>query len=173
VSATFVRSSFSGIDGRYHPSTWDYGYLLSTTLGYKFKRNIDLGLKYRIAGGQPYTPFDMAASTAMYMTTGTGVYDYSQLNSKRLPMFQQLDLRIDKKFNFRKTSLGLYLDFQNLLMYKTPNMPRFTFMRNEDNSGFATTDGQPLATDGSNAIPVVLMQRSAHVVPTIGCVFEF
>lgn len=173
VSATFVRSSFSGIDGRYHPSTWDYGYLLSTTLGYKFKRNIDLGLKYRIAGGQPYTPFDMAASTAMYMTTGKGVYDYSQLNSKRLPMFQQLDLRIDKKFNFRKTSLGLYLDFQNLLMYKTPNMPRFTFMRNEDNTGFATTDGQPLATDGSNAIPVVLTQRSANVVPTIGCVFEF
>ena len=58
-------------------------------------------------------------------------------------------------------------------MYKTPNMPRFTFMRNEDNTGFATTDGQPLATDGSNAIPVVLTQRSANVVPTIGCVFEF
>lgn len=173
VSGTLYKSEFSGVDGVFKPATWDYGYVLTTTVGYKFKKNWDVGIKYRIAGGQPYTPFDIAASTAAYMTTGRGVYDYDQLNTERLASFQQLDLRIDKKFNFKKTSLSLFVDIQNVLYYKTPSAPRFTFERNEDNSGFATTDGNPIASDGSNAKPVVLGQRSATIVPAIGFIFEF
>ena len=130
-------------------------------------------MKYRIAGGQPYTPFDMNASTAQYLTYGTGVYDYTQLNSKRLPIFNQLDLRVDKKFNFKKVSLDIFVDFQNILFYKTPYLPKFTFERNDDNTGFKTKDGQPIKADGSNAIPLILNQRSATIVPSIGFIFEF
>lgn len=173
LSATVYKSEFSGADGKHLPSTWDFGYIISSTLGYKFKKNWELGLKYRIAGGQPYTPFDMAASRAAYLTKGQGVYDYSLLNSEQLPLFQQLDLRIDKKFNFRKTSLDLYLDFQNILFYKTPYKPNYTFQRNNDNTGFATTDGNPISSDGSNAIPVILQKRNATIVPSIGFIFEF
>lgn len=173
VSGTAYKSEFSGADGRYRPSTWDYGFIFSSTLGYKFKHNWDIGVKYRVAGGQPYTPFDVAKSTANYLTTGVGTYDFAQLNSERLPMFQQLDLRIDKKFNFKKTSLNLFLDFQNVLLYKTPYLPRFTFQRNEDNTGFATTDGNAIASDGSNAVPYIIDQRSATIVPSIGFIFEF
>lgn len=173
VSATVYKSEFSGSDGVFRPSTWDYGFIFSSTLGYKFKRNWDIGAKYRVAGGQPYTPFDIAKSTAGYLTTGIGVYDYSRLNSERLPVFQQLDLRIDKKFNFKKTSLNIFLDFQNVFLYKTPSLPRVTFKRNEDNTGFATTDGNAIASDGSNAIPYIIDQRSATFVPSIGFIFEF
>lgn len=173
ASATLYKSEFSGIDNQFRPSTWDYGFIASATFGYKFKKNWDIGLKYRIAGGQPYTPFDLAASTANYLTTGTGTYDYSQLNNKRLPIFNQLDLRVDKKFNFKKVSLDVFADFQNILLYKTPYLPKFTFERTDDNSGFKTTDGQPIKADGSNGIPLILDQKSATVVPSIGFIFEF
>ncbi len=173
VSATLYRSEFSGSDNRFIRSTWDLGYIVASTLGYKFKRNWDIGLKYRIAGGQPYTPFDMTASQAAYLTSGRGTLDYSQLNSERLPFFQQLDLRIDKRYYFKKTSLDLFIDFQNVLLYKTPGLPDYTFQRNADNTGFATTDGQPIAPNGSNAIPVILNDRSANIVPAIGFIFEF
>jgi len=173
VSATAYKSEFSGADGVFRPSTWDYGYILSGTLGYKFKRNWDLGVKYRIAGGQPYTPFDLDASRAQYLTTGRGVYDYTRLNSDRLAPFQQLDIRVDKKFNFRKTSLVLFVDFQNAFLYRTPSLPKYTFARNSDNTGFATVDGNPVAEDGSNAIPLVLADRSATIVPALGFIFEF
>lgn len=173
ASATLYKSEFSGIDGKYNPSTWDYGFIVSATMGYKLGKNWDIGLKYRIAGGQPYTPFDWVASTENYLTTGTGTYDYSRLNGERLAFFQQLDLRVDKKFNFRKTSLGLFVDFQNVLLYKTPSLPKFTFERNADNSGFQTTDGQPIKNDGSNAIPLILEDRNATIVPSFGFIFEF
>lgn len=172
-SATLYKSEFSGANGVFRPSTWDYGFIVSTTFGYEFKKNWKIGLKYRISGGQPYTPLDIVASTESYLTTGQGVYDYAQLNTERLPLFMQLDLRIDKKFNFKKTSLGVFLDFQNAFLYKTPYIPNFTFERNEANTGFMTTDGNPIATDGSNAIPVILKQRRATIVPSIGVIFEF
>ena len=95
------------------------------------------------------------------------------LNTERLPGFQQLDVRMDKKFNFRKTSLILFADFQNAFLYKTPSLPKFTFERNMDNSGFATTDGAPVAIDGSNAIPLILRDRSATIVPSVGFIVEF
>ncbi len=173
VSATLYRSEFSGTDNRFIRSTWDLGYIVASTLGYKFKRNWDIGVKYRIAGGQPYTPFDLQASQTAYLTTGRGTLDYSQLNAERLPFFQQLDLRIDKRYYFKKTSLDIFIDFQNILLYKTPGLPNYTFERNADNTGFATTDGQPVTPNGSNAIPVILNDRSANIVPAIGFIFEF
>lgn len=173
ASVTLYKSEFSGINRQFSPSTWDYGLILSGTFGYKFEKNWDLGLKYRLANGQPYTPFNIEASTENYLTSGTGTYDYTQLNTKRLPVFSQLDIRVDKKYNFKDLSLILFLDFQNILMYKTPYLPKFTFERNQDNSGFKTTDGQPVKQDGSNAIPLILKDRSASIVPALGFILEF
>ncbi len=173
LSATLYNSEFSGADGVLRHSSWDFGYLVSATLGQKFKRNWELGLKYRLAGGAPYTPFDLVASRANYITTGVGTPDYTAINSLRLKPFQQVDLRIDKKYNFRRTSLDLYLDFQNVLVFKTEGQPYYTFKRKPDNSGFETTDGNPVKADGSNAIPVILKNDNTSLLPTIGFIFEF
>jgi hypothetical protein len=171
VSATLFRSEFSGRDLKFRPSTWDYGFTFSSTLGYKFRKNWDLGVKYRWAGGQPYTPFDDAASRANYLYKGTGTYNYELLNESRLPAFSQLDVRVDKKYNFKQVSLSVFVDLQNILGYKTPSLPKYTFERNDD--GFVTNDGLPLQMNGANAIPLILGERSATVVPTLGFIFEF
>lgn len=173
VSYTYVRSLFSGSNGELIPSAWDNQHLLSATLGYNFKKNWKLGMKYRFAGGVPYTPFNMTASQQVYATLGNGVLDYSQLNSLRLKNFSQLDLRIDKIINLKKVSFDLYVDLQNVLANKQESPPYYTFKRNEDNTGFETTDGQPLKQDGSNAIPVLLENESRLITPTVGIIFEF
>ncbi len=173
LSYTFVRSEFSGSNGKLIASSWDNQHLISSTLGYKFKRNWQLGLKYRLAGGSPYTPFDLQASQQSYLLLGTGILDYTKLNSQRLNTFNQLDFRLDKKFNFKKTSLDVFIDVQNLLAFKQQSPPNYTFKRNDDNTAFATTDGKPSALDGSNSIPVLLPNNSALSTPTIGIIFEF
>lgn len=173
LSYSYVISKFSGLDGEMKPSSWDNRHLFSATMGYKMKNDWDLGLKYRFAGGNPYTPFDMAASQQNYMLLGQGIADAALLNQNRLSNYNQLDFRIDKKFNFNKTSLGVYLDVQNLLMQKNETNPNFTFERNADNTGFATNDGQPVKMDGSNAIPVILTNKTGHPLPSLGLIFEF
>lgn len=173
ASYSYVVSKFSGADGILKPSSWDNRHLFSATLGYQFNNNWDLGLKYRFAGGNPYTPFDMPASQQNYLLLGQGVLDVDLLNQNRLLNYNQLDLRVDKKFNFNKTSLAVYLDVQNLLIQKSESNPDYTFQRNADNTAFQTTDGQPIQMDGSNAIPIILDNKSGHPLPTLGIVFEF
>ncbi|GAA4365117.1 TonB-dependent receptor [Hymenobacter saemangeumensis] len=173
ASFTAFRSEFSGLSGEYIASAWDSRYLASALLGYKFGRGWELGLKYRVGGGSPYTPFDLRASRASYLATGQGVLDYSRLNTLRYEAFQQFDFRLDKKINFRRLTLDLYVDIQNALLATNPGQPNFTFAREVDNSGFVSTDGQPLRADGSNAIPVVLQNETGNITPTIGFILEF
>ncbi|NBQ48498.1 MAG: TonB-dependent receptor, partial [Sphingobacteriia bacterium] len=140
---------------------------------YKFGKNWQLGLKYRFAGGTPYTPFDLAASQKNFALLGTGILDYTQLNTQRLRNFRQLDFRLDKIYNYKRTSLDLFIDFQNVLLTEQEGTPYYTFKRTEDNSGYATTDGQPLKADGSSGIPIILSNFSKNVTPSIGVIFEF
>ncbi len=175
VSYTYVRSLFSGLDNDLIPSAWDAQHLLSGTLGWKFgkKKDWQLGLKYRFAGGVPYTPWDLQASQMNYAVLGNGVLDFDDVNGERLSNFQQLDFRLDKIVNLKKLSFTFYIDIQNLLGFENQSPDYYTFQRKPDDSGFETTDGQPLKPDGSNAIPVILPNSSALVTPTLGIIFEF
>ncbi|RZK48822.1 MAG: TonB-dependent receptor [Pedobacter sp.] len=173
ASYSYVISKFSGLDKRLIASSWDNNHLLSFTLGYKLKRNWDLGLKYRFAGGSPYTPFDLIASQQNYLALGSGTFDYARLNSERLKSFSQLDFRVDKRINFKNVALNLYIDMQNVLKYKNEDRPKYTFERNADNSAFVTTDGKPLRQDGANAIPFIITSSSGNLIPSLGVILEF
>ncbi|GGF14667.1 TonB-dependent receptor [Hymenobacter cavernae] len=173
ASFTAFRSEFSGVDGRFKPSAWDSRFLASALLGRKFNKGWEIGMKYRFAGGSPYTPFDLEASQASYFAVGRGVLDYSRLNTVRLGSFQQFDFRLDKKFNWRRTSIDLFVDVQNALLLKNPGTPSYTFQRTPDNGGFLTTDSQPIRPDGSNALPLLLQDDDPTVTPTLGFILEF
>lgn len=173
ASYTFVRSYYSGANNALIASAWDNQHLLSATLGYKLKNNWQLGLKYRLSGGVPYTPFNLEKSQETYATTGVGFLDYTNLNSERLKTFNQVDLRIDKIANFKKFTLTFFIDIQNLLLNPQQGTPYYTFKRNAENTGFETTDNQPLKSDGSNGIPMILKSESKNVTPTLGLIFDF
>lgn len=173
LSYTYYKSEFTNANGLYAPASWDNTHLLSFIGGYKFRRNYELGVKFRYQGGAPYTPFDMAASQRNYLSTGAAVFDYSQFNQLRLGSFHSMDIRLDKKWNYRKWSLDVYLDITNLYRSVQPEYPKYTFARTSDNSAFQTTDGQAIRNDGSNAVPLVLKESDAVSIPTIGFIVEF
>ncbi len=175
-SATYSVSKFSGTDGKLVSSAWDNRYLLSTTIGRKFRKGWEMGLKYRLAGGVPYTPFDLVASRLNYGTTSQGTLDYSKINTLRLKPFSQFDFRIDKKINYKRTTLDVYFDVTNALLTKNQNLPTYNFDRTLDKDfkfDFKTTDGQSLKPDGSNAVPIVESEKTLFVIPTLGFIFEF
>jgi hypothetical protein len=173
VSYTYVVSRFSGADGKLVASAWDNRNLVSAILGHKFKRSWELGLKYRLAGGAPYTPYNLEASQLNYLSQGQGTLDYTRLNSQRLRAFNQIDIRVDKKYNFKNLTLDVYLDLQNAFAFSQPAPDDYTFKRTDDGKNYLTTDGQPVQNNGSNAIPLLLNNASTLTTPTLGFIVEF
>lgn len=169
LAYTFGKSEFTNIDNNYTASSSDFRNTMSLTAGKIFKKNWEAGIKFRMSSGAPYTPNDIEATAlkSNWDITGQAVRDYSQLNSGRTNVFHQLDIRIDKKYYFKKSSLDLYVDIQNLYNQKTVFNPNITVVR--DQNGNAITDPQ----DTNKYLIKELENSSGTVVPTIGFIFEF
>jgi hypothetical protein len=173
LSYTFYRSEYSGFDGKLISSSWDNRHLLSITWGYKLPRNWELGLKLRLQGGAPYTPFDEVNSRLNFLNRGQGILDLSRLNTLRLNSFHASDVRIDKKWNLKKITIDFFIDVTNWYGAKNIESPDYVFKRTTDNTAFLTTNGQPIRPDGSNAIPTLLLNNDVNTTPTIGLIIEF
>ncbi|MFM2206078.1 MAG: hypothetical protein RL213_53 [Bacteroidota bacterium] len=166
---TFLRSEFQDINGNYIPSSWDYRHSVSLTGGYYFKRNWEVGARFRYNSGQPYTPYDTVTSlqASNWDITGQAIPDRSRLNASVTGPFRQLDIRVDKKYFFTKWSLDLYLDIQNLLGSKTVQQPFLTAELDANGNPVPDT-GNPGSYE-ANFIENV----SGNRIPTIGFVAEF
>jgi hypothetical protein len=159
LSYTFFYSKFSGLDRIYLPSVWDNRHLLSFTGGYKLKKNWELSTKIRFTGKTPYSPVDIASSTQSYPEI---IFDYSQLGNYYLNDFTKLDVRVDKRWNFKSTSMNFYIDIENLLMDEIPVPPEYGLQR----------DVNLNIVDPRNLIEVISDNRSS-IIPSIGFVFDF
>ncbi len=166
---TYVRSEFTDIQGKYVPSAWDNRHLLTITATRSFKRNWDFGFKWRFIGGSPYTPWDSDKSSlkAAWDVQGQGYLDYSQFNKKRLGNFQQLDLRIDKAYYYKKWSLMFYMDIQNAYNFKADLPPNLILQ--SDAIGVPLTDPK----DSSRYLVKTITSSSGTILPTIGIMIEF
>ena len=166
---TLVRSEFKDKNGDFVPSTWDNIHIIAMTLGKKFRFNWEIGLKWRLQGGRPYTPVDQDRSSikAVWNVTGKGIPDYSLLNSERLKSVHQLDLRIDKKLFFKKWTLNVYFDIQNVYGFTTEYEPILLLVKD--------SNGDPLddPDDPSKYQTKFIDQTVRTFYETLGIVVEF
>lgn len=169
LAYTWVKSQFQDKNGDYKPSAWDNGNIVSATFGKKFKRNWEVGLKWRYQGGTPYTPIDAQTSSlkSVWDINGRGLVDYNKLNENRLNAFHQLDMRIDKKFFFKKWSLDIYYDLQNVYRAKADQPAILVLDRAAD--GTAQTDPSNPASYKTKLID----NSSGTSLSTLGIIIEF
>lgn len=158
VAYTLFKSEFTGLDQQYRPSVWDSRNLVSATAGYKFKRNWEAGLRYRYAGKTPFAKVDQKQTLDNYPQI---VLDYSNLGENKLDAFSQLDVRIDKKWNFKKFAFNLFIDIQNVLAQKIPEPTAFGL--NRDNDGTIINPRSLVAVNVAEG----------QVLPTIGIILDF
>ena len=169
ISYTFVRSEFQDINGAYVPSTWDYRNMLSITGGKIFKKNWEVGMKFRYNSGSPFTPYDVLASSlkSNFDVINQGIGDNTRVNSERLDQFYQIDIRADKKYNFNKWTLDVYLDIQNITNNKTAQRPNFSIEKDTNGNGISDP------VNSSYYIPKYLDNTSGTLLPSIGIVLQF
>lgn len=167
-SLTIFKSEFKdGEQGSYVPSAWDNRFILNMSGTYNFPKHWSLGAKVSCIGGSPYTPYDVEKSSLVeaWNVQGRAYYDYSRYNQERLPVFGQLDVRVDKTFYLKKCMLGFYLDIQNITASK---------LRQSDalmSTGQIENPSAPLSEQ--RYVMKSIRQESGTLLPTLGVTFEY
>lgn len=168
LSYTYVRSEFEDKTQKLIPSSWDFRHIGVLTITKNLKRNWIIGAKWRFDGGLPFTPYDLekSALVAAWDAQGLPYLDFNRLNQNRLDPYNQLDIRIDKKYFFDKWSFMVYLDIQNLYNYQAKGPDNY--VREKDEQGnFITID------NGTKYVLKPIENLSGTVLPTIGIMVEF
>ncbi len=140
LSITLSESNFTALDSIERSSVFDSRLIFNLAIGYRISEDWEISSKFRYATGVPTTPF-----------TNLGKIDYTQYNEgERLPDFNALDLRVDKRWNFSWGTLITYLDIQNLYSRKNVSGIRWDRRTNE-----------------------TIYQKSIGLLPSIGVSAEF
>lgn len=160
LSYTYFYSTFSNADGELRPSIWDNRHLVSFNGGLKLKRNWELSWRWRFAGRTPFIPFDPIASLSSYPEL---IIDYPNVGKESLGSFNVADIRVDKKWNFRWASIGLFLEVQNFLVSVVPTPDTLTYDRSETGELNLPLQLIPLSTSEDGGTPI----------PSIGLVLYF
>lgn len=166
-----AKSYGTSLAGRsWIPSSWDNRHIFTFTGTREFKRGWEVGLKWRLLGGAPFTPYDLDKSSIKqaYDAAGGLYLDYKRFNQSRLNSYNQLDIRVDKTYYFKKWSLNFYVDIQNVLASKPDEQDAYVPV--------LAADGTPIS-DPSDSNKYVLRKvegdKSGTVVPTVGVILDF
>ena len=120
-------------------SQFDQTHILTILGSYRLGRGWELGARFRLVSGNPYTP-----STYGFYDENLGSYlalTSYPLNGSRLPPFHQLDVRIDKTWKYKNNvKLSMYLDIQNV--YDQQNIEGIAYDYNFTHSTFV--NGLPI-----------------------------
>jgi len=99
-----------------HLAAFDQTHILTLLGSYRLGRGWELGARFRLVSGNLYTPSSYGFWDE---NNGTNLAIRYPVNSERLPLFHQLDIRVDKTWDFRRWKFSAYLDVQNV--YNSPN----------------------------------------------------
>lgn len=108
---------------------WDQTHILTALGSYKLPDNWEVGARWRLTSGNPYTP--LATTVWNEQTDSYTRVPSTDKNSARVPPFHQLDVRVDKKWIFDSWMFSAYLDVQNVYNRYNPSSVNYNFDASE------------------------------------------
>jgi hypothetical protein len=108
---TYMRSWYSGLDGVLRKGNFDMP-LVGNVMGFTpLGRGWTASFRYSGSTGRPYTPDNMALSIAQ----DRDVYNLTQINGVRAPMYSRLDFRGEWTHQLRHGSFVTHVGLENAL----------------------------------------------------------
>jgi len=124
LSYTLSRSTRQDPSHSEYVYPYDQTHNINLVVSYDFPRDYKLSGRYRFVTGNPLTPITGAtfdADNDVYVPQRGDFY------SQRLSAFQQLDLRLDKKFIADLDLYTVYIDIQNVLNSKNTESVNYSY----------------------------------------------
>jgi hypothetical protein len=97
------QARYTALDSVERDGSYERRANLTLSGGYRFNPRWEASLKFRLGTGLPYTPYGP-----------DGTRDPAAYNAERLPVTHALDVRVDRRWNFRAWNLVIYLDVLNV-----------------------------------------------------------
>ncbi|MCY7361511.1 MAG: TonB-dependent receptor, partial [Ignavibacteria bacterium] len=104
LSLSLFEAKYTALDSIERESDFNNRFIFTLVGGYSFGKEWEVSSKFRFTGGRPYTPANPEEGTKLV----------SQFNSSKLPNYSSLDVRLDKRWNFKGWTLITYIDIQNI-----------------------------------------------------------
>lgn len=103
-----------------YPFEWDQTHNLILLGSYRLGRGWEFGTRFRLTSGFPVTPVVRPPDLTAIYAADVGAYVPFQGKpfSERLPLSHQLDIRVDKRWQFKDWRLSAYLDIQNVYSHQ-------------------------------------------------------
>lgn len=103
ISLSINNSEFTPLNGKTYSSSYNQPIIFNLSGGYQWSNEWEFSVKFRVASGVPYTPFN-----------SDGTQNVAAYNSKTFDTIHQLDVRADRRWIFQTWNLITYIDIQNL-----------------------------------------------------------
>jgi TonB family protein len=111
---------------------YDQTHILTVLGTYHLPRNWEIGMRWRLVSGNPVTPIHRGTYDA---DRDEYVPIFGKNNGDRLPLFHQLDLRVDKRWVFDNWMFSAYFDIQNTYNRQNPEHYDYNFDYSERDEG--------------------------------------
>ncbi|WP_276374498.1 TonB-dependent receptor [Chryseolinea sp. H1M3-3] len=114
VSYTYAESKIRNASGNETYREFDQPHTIIINNAFRLPKNWNISLLWTYHTGYPYTPTQPGFVKQRPNEEGIVLfYEVGDKNSKRLPEFHTLDLRMEKTWHFRKNALMIYLNVVN------------------------------------------------------------
>lgn len=110
LSFTYYRARYRDLIGYWRNRLFDNRFILCLSGGYKFSRNWELSGRWIWSGNRAFTPVDEAKS----IENGWSWVWVDDIMAGHLDDYQNLSLRVDRRFQFRGSNLVVFLGAWNV-----------------------------------------------------------
>jgi hypothetical protein len=109
LSATVARTQHAALDGVLRRGAFDTPVTASSIVGYRAGDAWETAARATFASGRPTTPVLLDSARAQDRL----VHDVSRVNAARARDYARVDLRVDRRLRFRRSTVSVYVELQN------------------------------------------------------------
>ncbi len=114
VNFTYYRARYRDLMGAWRNRLFDNRFIFCLSGGYKPSRNWEFSARWIVCGNRAFTPVDEEKS----IEYGGAWVNFDDIMAGHLSDYQNLSLRVDRRFQFRKSNLVLFAGAWNVFDHK-------------------------------------------------------
>jgi len=111
LSAARSQTTYRALDGIRRPGNYDTPLAATAMSNLRLGMGIQLDLRESASSGRPYTPFDLVHSNAQRR----GIYDLARINAFRGPLYNRLDVELERSFQVPRGVFVIHAGAENIL----------------------------------------------------------